>query len=540
MAIRFTESESWNYQERTRENARSADVTAAFAVDFTTAGERLTRRCAEEAGRAYVGIQLPQNRDVLRSWEFARKAAERIENYISFADKAVINVAGNGLYTLPGNVSQEDVDVLLTKTLMYLSMVRDVVSVRSGGQTGVDEAGVKAAEALGIPALVHAPKGWRMRTRGEHGRYADVSGESLFKGRFDSLAHLEDLATIHSQLAGIDIQFFNKGLLLRGVPMEGDFYYNGPEGSAVLHGILELAESSSGKQRLWLGDELFSDAVLNAVRERKEEVVGNIFYIFDCHLQNQCYEDRGRHVEVIASDIEEAERKAQDEFCKEGEYVDEISALYAVIDGKGYDLSIGDRDVDILEDEPEKLLVEKPDFLNVWAGSGENIHLSNLAIRPFRFEVAQGQFQNFRSVEQGFQYMKTMSEFNTMSNEERQSLQKRILATVKGKDLRLLGREVRGLKKWEWDEVKRTVMSCLVTESFSQNPEAARRLLATDDMRFTHLQERSEWKYFFPQSLEVARHVISDIEVLKETFSEKRQEEKDMSQEQTKGHRMRR
>ena len=32
--------------------------------------------------------------------------------------------------------------------------------IRSGGQTGMDEAGAKASLMLGIPTLIYAPKNW--------------------------------------------------------------------------------------------------------------------------------------------------------------------------------------------------------------------------------------------------------------------------------------------------------------------------------------------------------------------------------------------
>ena len=55
-----------------------------------------------------------------------------------------------------------------------------IAAIRSGGQTGADEAGILAAKELCIPAHVHAPKGWLMR--GEDGK--DVFSEYAFKERF--------------------------------------------------------------------------------------------------------------------------------------------------------------------------------------------------------------------------------------------------------------------------------------------------------------------------------------------------------------------
>jgi hypothetical protein len=52
--------------------------------------------------------------------------------------------------------------------------------IRSGGQSGVDEAGLKAAILLGIPAFCLCPKGWPYLTR----EGATVRNEHLFKARF--------------------------------------------------------------------------------------------------------------------------------------------------------------------------------------------------------------------------------------------------------------------------------------------------------------------------------------------------------------------
>ena len=47
---------------------------------------------------------------------------------------------------------------------------------------------------LGIPAVVHAPKGWLLRTA----QGVDVSGEEAFKERFSN----KDVASLRSRLSG--------------------------------------------------------------------------------------------------------------------------------------------------------------------------------------------------------------------------------------------------------------------------------------------------------------------------------------------------
>ena len=55
-----------------------------------------------------------------------------------------------------------------------------IVEIRSGGQTGTDEAGIIAAFILDLPRIVLAPKGWLFRNK----EGIDIRDEKLFKARF--------------------------------------------------------------------------------------------------------------------------------------------------------------------------------------------------------------------------------------------------------------------------------------------------------------------------------------------------------------------
>lgn len=184
-SILFTES-SGGYAQRTRENAAAADFTVAIAADFTTAGERATERAA---GERYVAI--PLDNDTLANIpEAARRDARLLTNYLlenlpdaRERDGITLNFAGNGIYTLNAlGISQESVDQYITALLAEMKAIGEVSigGVRSGGQTGVDEAAAKAALANGIDAVVHAPKGYEFR--GASGR--DLYDEAAFKARF--------------------------------------------------------------------------------------------------------------------------------------------------------------------------------------------------------------------------------------------------------------------------------------------------------------------------------------------------------------------
>lgn len=177
--VTFTMS-SGGYAQRTRENASAADLTIAFASDFSTAGERVTA----EAAKGKI-IQIPVS---ARDCPPAEEIARDIICCMTEKEKSrplVVNVAGNGISVLSSHgLDQDRINGIVRDVLKGL-LDKDV-SIRkiiSGGQTGADEAGIAAAKALGIPAEVHAPKGWMMR-RGDN---RDIFSEYEFKSRFAAM-----------------------------------------------------------------------------------------------------------------------------------------------------------------------------------------------------------------------------------------------------------------------------------------------------------------------------------------------------------------
>lgn len=181
--IEFIECQKEGYAARTIENA-SADVTIAFAMDFNTPGEKLTKKAVLEQKKIYVPIDVFNNDN-----DFADLHRERTNRIVdALKDAKTLNVAGNGLYTLVkyGFVNQEDVDrccMLYLKwsieRLHHLGRFK-LELIRSGGQTGFDEAGLKCAEKMGIRTLCLAPKGWRFINE----KGISYENETLFKNRF--------------------------------------------------------------------------------------------------------------------------------------------------------------------------------------------------------------------------------------------------------------------------------------------------------------------------------------------------------------------
>ena len=172
----FREEPTTGYRNRTIKNAK-ADATIAFATDFTTAGEKLTKNSVLQQGKKYIPVDTNNS-------EITDELVESIVSQLNEVNAKSLNIAGNGIYTLKGKYTQEQVDnyvyELLSRVVNSPNLKTPIATIRSGGQTGYDEAGIKAAQKLGIINGILAPKGWKFRDAS--GR--DISNEQAFKARF--------------------------------------------------------------------------------------------------------------------------------------------------------------------------------------------------------------------------------------------------------------------------------------------------------------------------------------------------------------------
>lgn len=153
MSISILEHSSAKYSPRTWLNAKSSDLTVAFAVDFSTGGEKLTHKAA--SGK-YVGVDI-RTSSVLDTARQIYREAKRL-------DAKVFNVAGNGIYTLHKHGwDQKRINTYVFQVFEVLHQHIEIRAIRSGGQTGVDIAGGYAAFHLGIDAIITLPCGFIQR-----------------------------------------------------------------------------------------------------------------------------------------------------------------------------------------------------------------------------------------------------------------------------------------------------------------------------------------------------------------------------------------
>lgn len=194
--INFQEDQNTGYAARTRINA-SADATIAIAVDFNSAGEKLTKNSVIEQGKKYIPRNLDEmfssvdpfdlNKGYELNDKFIFQIAEGIVMDLNSVNAKTLNIAGNGIYTMKGKYSQDLLDQAVERLLEYViysdNLKNKIVSIRTGGQTGIDEAGAKAGIKLGVSTTILAPKNWKFRdVTGK-----DISNEQQFKQRFNEI-----------------------------------------------------------------------------------------------------------------------------------------------------------------------------------------------------------------------------------------------------------------------------------------------------------------------------------------------------------------
>lgn len=148
------EHSSDKYSPRTYFNAKSADLTVAFAVDLNTAGEKCTQKAA---GANYIGFKIDKTTDSLY-------LARALYTKVNKKKCRTLNIAGNGIYTLSENGwSQSEINNFVFDVISKVTNYHKIDKIFTGGQTGVDLAGAVTAECLGIPSVITLPKGYIQR-----------------------------------------------------------------------------------------------------------------------------------------------------------------------------------------------------------------------------------------------------------------------------------------------------------------------------------------------------------------------------------------
>lgn len=149
-------------------------------------------------------------------------------------------------------------------------------------------------------------------------------------------------------------------------------------------------------------------------------------------------------------------------------------------------------------------LPTKDDTINIYYSHHENEDLSNFHKRSF--EAKNSPINgHFDTVEGAFQAQKLSKLYNSKYTDSYHKVEgKAILDKLRNADgytARELGRKIEGLERTKWDRDSSSIMKSLLWDSFEQNSDAAKRLLATGDATLTHTQDQGYWGREFPRLL---------------------------------------
>lgn len=124
--------------------------------------------------------------------------------------------------------------------------------------------------------------------------------------------------------------------------------------------------------------------------------------------------------------------------------------------------------------------------INIYAGTNENLELSNFAIRPFTYQNAK-----YNTVEGAFQAQKlNYSNYINSSMSDRYIEMQDKFANATGSEARKLGRSILSLERQTWDRDADKILKEAMKASFEQNPDAKQRLLNTGDAIITHKNQQ--------------------------------------------------
>ena len=153
--------------------------------------------------------------------------------------------------------------------------------------------------------------------------------------------------------------------------------------------------------------------------------------------------------------------------------------------------------------------------INIYAGTNENAELSNFANRPFKANystlIGDENYEfsgDFKSVEQAFQYAKSMFLSNFKDTDSNNNILEKIKNTTSPSKAKSLGRTLTTLNSKKWDNESQYIMKDLINQSFEQNPDALEKLLDTGNATLTHTQDKTKYRELFPKILMEVREEL--------------------------------
>lgn len=196
----------------------------------------------------------------------------------------------------------------------------------------------------------------------------------------------------------------------------------------------------------------------------------------------------------MVSDIEKSYLQADTDFMHQiGELPSYSGMNYALAEQNRvfeYEQDDADDSVEgvVLEEADEPITKDNSQqiSINVYAGTNENVDLSNFATRPFTYQNVK-----YNTVEGAFQAQKlNYSNYIDSNVSERYIEMQNRFANATGAEARKLGRSITGLDRQSWDTDSEQILKETMKASFEQNPEVKQRLLDTGDAIITHKNQQ--------------------------------------------------
>ncbi|MCR8701864.1 hypothetical protein [Campylobacter sp. RM12176] len=203
--------EGGSYNNRTYWNIRYSDITIAFSKDFNTSGEKATTDMANKQGkylRPGTSNSINHEGSNLHALDNPKEIAKEIANFFKekYPNKKnfILNIAGNGIYRLHGEITQQQLNSKMREALKELinELPGIKIQVRSGGQTGMDLAGAVAAYSLGLDTTMYMPYGYKIRPSDKKDKSFYSRQDFIDYIRSHNMHKLEDSSTTQSSSSG--------------------------------------------------------------------------------------------------------------------------------------------------------------------------------------------------------------------------------------------------------------------------------------------------------------------------------------------------
>jgi hypothetical protein len=181
------EYHSNTYANRTLYNGKETDLTLDFSKVSGGTGAGNTKK---GAGDKWNWVQIDDTGNIDKSFDID-EIAQKLSDALTSGQK--VNIAGHGLYESGrgGFSSQREQSVIDDTVRQVFNRAKELSGnkpwtgeVWSGGQSAFDEAGIRVAMEMGLPAQVNVTE-WAYRPGYATGYKDDIYGEEEFFARFE-------------------------------------------------------------------------------------------------------------------------------------------------------------------------------------------------------------------------------------------------------------------------------------------------------------------------------------------------------------------